>query len=47
MIDGPGIPCKIALLKLISPQCRIYASANWVSIGSYNGLSPILWQAII
>ena len=26
--------------QLISPQCRIYASVNWVSIGSDNGLSP-------
>ena len=29
------------------PQCRIYASVNWVSIGSGNGLSPIWRQAII
>ena len=27
--------------------CRIYASMNWVSIGSYNGLSPIRHQIII
>ena len=32
---------------LISPLCRIYASVNWVSIGSDNGLSPIRLQAII
>ena len=25
---------------LICPSCRIYASGNWVSIGSGNGLSP-------
>ena len=29
------------------PSCRIYASVNWVSIGSDNGLSPIRRQAII
>ena len=28
------------------PQCRIYASVNWVSIGSDNGLSPVQHQAI-
>ena len=28
------------------PQCRIYASLNWVSIGSDNGMSPVRRQAI-
>ena len=28
------------------PLCRIYASVNWVSIGSGNGLSPVRRQAI-
>ena len=32
---------------LISPQGRIYASVNQVSIGSDNGVSPIWRQAII
>ena len=36
-----------SIIHLISPQCRIYASVNWVSIGSDNGLSPIQPQAII
>ena len=35
------------LLKLISPQCRIYVSVDRVSIGSDNGLSHIRLQAII
>ena len=30
----------------ITPSCRLYASVNWVSIGSGNGLSPIRCQAI-
>ena len=29
-----------------SPQCRIYATMNWVSTGSGNGLSPVRHQAI-
>ena len=29
-----------------SPYCHIYASVNWVSIGSGNGLSPVRHQAI-
>ena len=33
-------------LKLISPECRIYASVNWVIIGSDNGLLPVCGQAI-
>ena len=33
--------------ELISPYCRIYASVNWVSISSGNGLSPVRHQAII
>ena len=32
--------------KLISPWCRIFASVNWVHIGSGNGLSPVRGQAI-
>ena len=28
------------------PECRIYASVNWVSIDSGNGLSPVYCQAI-
>ena len=28
----------------ISPWCRIYASVNWVSVGSDNGLSPSHYQ---
>ena len=33
-------------LWLSSPMCSIYASMNWISIGSDNGLWPILRQAI-
>ena len=33
-------------LKVILPKCRIYASVNWVTIGSDNGLSPVRRQAI-
>ena len=33
-------------ILLICPQCRIYASVNWVSIDSCNGLSPVRRQAI-
>ena len=29
-----------------TPQCRIYASVNWVSVGSDNGLSLVRRQAI-
>ena len=32
---------------VISPWCPIYASVNWVSFGSVNGLSPLRRQAII
>ena len=32
---------------LIEAQWRIYASLNWVIIGSDNGLSPVRRQAII
>ena len=31
----------------IYPECHIYASVNWVSFGSDNGLSPNRHQAII
>ena len=34
------------ILVQISPYCRIYASVNWINIGSYNGLSPVRCQAI-
>ena len=33
--------------QLTPPTCRIYASVNWVNIGSDNGLSPGRRQAII
>ena len=47
----PIKPCVVRggishYLKLISPLCRIYATVNWVSIGSDNGLSPVRRQAI-
>ena len=32
-------------IKLISPSCCIYASVNWISIGSGNDLSPVQGQA--
>ena len=32
--------------QLLYPECRIYASVNWVRMGSCNGLSPIWRQAI-
>ena len=38
---------KVPPLKLISPQCRIYASVNRVGIRSDYGLSPIRHQVII
>ena len=34
-------------IKLIEAEWRIYASLNWVTIGSDNGLSPLRRQAII
>ena len=34
-------------IQLIFSQCCIYASVNWVSIGSDNGLSPDWHEAII
>ena len=37
---------KLSIWQLISPYRRIYASMNWVSIGSGNGLSPVRRQAI-
>ena len=36
-----------ATLRLISLECRIYASVNWFSIGLGNGLSPVRCQAIV
>ena len=38
--------CQEDLTHLPSPECRIYLSVNWVSIGSDNGLSPVRRQAI-
>ena len=35
------------LVKLIEAEWRIYASLNWVIIGSDSGLSPVRRQAII
>ena len=40
----PHIPGANGLTHL--PQCHIYASVNWVSIGSGNGLPPKMRQAI-
>ena len=34
------------VVKLISPCCCIYASVNWINIGSGNGLPPVWRQAI-
>ena len=34
-------------IQLIEAEWRIYASLNWVIIGSDNGLSPVRRQAII
>ena len=39
----PHIPVANELTHL--PQCRIYVSVNWVSIGSGNGLLPVWHQA--
>ena len=41
------LPLRHLCSQLISPLCCIYASMNWVSICSDNGLSPIRRQAII
>ena len=43
---GKGITCLWWAHKLISTQCHIYASVNWLSIGSSNGLAPERRQAI-
>ena len=40
------IASKLCLTQLISPQCHIYASMDWVAVGSGNGLSPVRHQAI-
>ena len=37
---------SLRLDEVISLYCRIYASVNWVSTGSGNGLLPIRRQAI-
>ena len=37
---------KRVVRLLISPLCGIYASVDWVSIGSENGLLPIRRQNI-
>ena len=43
----PGYMSPYSVTRpLSSPKDRIYASANWVSIGSGNGLSPVRCQAI-
>ena len=34
------------VITLISPECHIYTSVNWVRLGSGNGLLPIRHQAI-
>ena len=39
------VPVYVPLTLL--PSCHIYASVNWVNIGSDNGLSPGRRQAII
>ena len=41
-----GLALSAAHLKIIYPWCRIYASVNWISIGSGNGLSPVQRQVI-
>ena len=41
-----GVNTIIKGNQLISPLCRIYASVDLVIIGSGNGLSPVLQQAI-
>ena len=38
---------NLRLINSPTPQCRMYASVNRISIGSDNGLSPIRRQAII
>ena len=45
-MDVPLPTRACSQFKLIFPLCRIYASVNWVSIGSDNGLSPIRCQTI-
>ena len=40
-------PCNDVVLQHIEAEWRIYASLNWVIIGSDNGLSPVRRQAII
>ena len=37
----------VVLYELIEAEWRIYASVNWATIGSDNGLSPGRRQAII
>ena len=41
-----GYKSDYELTKVIFPICRIYASMNWFSIGSGNGLAPNRRQAI-
>ena len=40
------VPCHL-FIYFIEAEWRIYASLNWVIIGSDNGLSPVRRQAII
>ena len=47
VLEGLFLKHIFGLLKLIFPECRIYASVDRVSIGSDNGLSPIRRQPII
>ena len=41
-------PVQRAIKQLTHlPQCHIYASVNWVSVGSDNGLAPGRREAIV
>ena len=42
-----GTAMTAQFFELIEAEWRIYASLNWVIIGSDNGLSPVRRQAII
>ena len=44
---GPNLPCVSMVGRALLAGYPRYASVNWVGIGSDNGLSPILRQAII
>ena len=52
IVISHGMPHRLTLwqnTQLLThlPMCHIFASVNWVDIGSDNGLSPIRHQAII